>query len=208
MSTAQYGMVIDLRSCTGCQTCVISCKTANEVPEEGFWSHVIDYYEGETYIASEVDGKVDMKFRSTLCNHCANPACVAACPTGAMHKSEETGIVSVDQDICIGCNTCGNTCPYEVPVLQEERCVMGKCNRVLHPALIIALRASLLLHSAVGSDEQRSSLQRPGYPCCRSTTATSNPQRHRKTRKPRATRGFLLQFMVVAEGFEPPTLCL
>lgn len=45
-----------------------------------------------------------------------------------MHKSEETGIVSVDQDICIGCNTCGNTCPYEVPVLQEERCVMGKCN--------------------------------------------------------------------------------
>lgn len=111
MSTAQYGMVIDLRSCTGCQTCVISCKTANEVPEEGFWSHVIDYYEGETYIASEVDGKVDMKFRSTLCNHCANPACVAACPTGAMHKSEETGIVSVDQDICIGCNTCGNTCP-------------------------------------------------------------------------------------------------
>ena len=128
MSTAQYGMVIDLRSCTGCQTCVISCKTANEVPEEGFWSHVIDYYEGETYIASEVDGKVDMKFRSTLCNHCANPACVAACPTGAMHKSEETGIVSVDQDICIGCNTCGNTCPYEVPVLQEERCVMGKCN--------------------------------------------------------------------------------
>ena len=128
MSTAQYGMVIDLRSCTGCQTCVISCKTANEVPEEGFWSHVIDYYEGETYIASEVDGKVDMKFRSTLCNHCANPACVAACPTGAMHKSEETGIVSVDQDICIGCNTCGNTCPYEIPVLQEERCVMGKCN--------------------------------------------------------------------------------
>ena len=128
MSTAQYGMVIDLRSCTGCQTCVISCKTANEVPEEGFWSHVIDYYEGETYIASEVDGKVDMKFRSTLCNHCANPACVAACPTGAMHKSEETGIVSVDQDVCIGCNTCGNTCPYEVPVLQEERCVMGKCN--------------------------------------------------------------------------------
>ena len=55
-----------------------------------------------TYIASEVDGKVDMKFRSTLCNHCANPACVAACPTGAMHKSEETGIVSVDQDkMCI-----------------------------------------------------------------------------------------------------------
>ena len=95
MSTAQYGMVIDLRSCTGCQTCVISCKTANEVPEEGFWSHVIDYYEGETYIASEVDGKVDMKFRSTLCNHCANPACVAACPTGAMHKSEVSSLLCI-----------------------------------------------------------------------------------------------------------------
>jgi Fe-S-cluster-containing dehydrogenase component len=45
-----------------------------------------------------------------------------------MHKNDETGIVAVDQGICIGCNTCGKSCPYGVPVLQAERGVMGKCN--------------------------------------------------------------------------------
>lgn len=128
MSTAQYGMVIDLRSCTGCQTCVVSCKTSNEVPEDGWWSHVTDYYGGEMYMASTDGGKVSMRFRPTLCNHCENPACVSNCPTGAMHKNDETGIVAVDQGICIGCNTCGKSCPYGVPVLQAERGVMGKCN--------------------------------------------------------------------------------
>lgn len=128
MSTAQYGMVIDTRSCTGCQTCVISCKTSNEVPEDGWWSNVFDYRGGEMYLASAESGKTEMRFRPTLCNHCESPACVLNCPTGAMHKSEETGIVSVDQDICIGCNTCGKSCPYGVPVLQKERAVMGKCN--------------------------------------------------------------------------------
>lgn len=128
MSTAQYGLVIDLRSCTGCQTCVVSCKTSNEVPEDGWWSHVTDYYGGEVYVASTDGGKVSMRFRPTLCNHCENPACVSNCPTGAMHKNDETGIVAVDQGICIGCNTCGKSCPYGVPVLQAERGVMGKCN--------------------------------------------------------------------------------
>ncbi|MEC4272029.1 4Fe-4S dicluster domain-containing protein [Adlercreutzia sp. R25] len=128
MSTNQYGMVIDLRSCTGCQTCVVSCKTSNEVPEDGWWNHLLDYHDGEVYIASAIDGKVSLRFRPTLCNHCENPICVANCPTGAMHKNEETGIVAVDQDVCIGCNTCGKSCPYEVPVLQKEQGVMGKCN--------------------------------------------------------------------------------
>lgn len=46
--------------------------------------------------------KVKMNFRPTLCNHCAEPACVANCPTGAMAKREDNGAVVVDQDVCIG----------------------------------------------------------------------------------------------------------
>jgi len=128
MSATQYGMVIDLRSCTGCQTCVISCKTSNEVPGEGLWAHVENYYGGPLYMAAEVDGKVAMHFRPLLCNHCESPVCVLNCPTGAMHKDEETGVVSVDQNICIGCSTCANTCPYGAPALNEDLMVMGKCN--------------------------------------------------------------------------------
>ena len=112
MSTAQYGMVIDLRSCTGCQTCVVSCKTSNEVPEDGWWSHVTDYYGGEVYVASTDGGKVSMRFRPTLCNHCENPACVKVCPVGATYKDPETGVVRQDYDKCIGCRMCMSACPY------------------------------------------------------------------------------------------------
>lgn len=128
MSETQYGMVIDIRGCMGCQTCVISCKTSNEVSGDGYWSHVLNLSEdNETYLPTTAPD-IAMNFRPTLCNHCENPACVVNCPTGAMHKDDETGIVSVDQNICIGCSSCFNACPYGVPALDSERKVMGKCN--------------------------------------------------------------------------------
>ncbi len=127
MSDTQYGMVIDLRGCMGCQTCVISCKTSNEIAGENYWSHVLDFYGNETYMTS-MDSSPSMKFRPILCNHCESPVCVTNCPTGAMHKSEETGVVSVDQDICIGCGTCEKSCPYGAPVVDAERTVSTKCN--------------------------------------------------------------------------------
>lgn len=128
MSEKQYGMVIDIRSCTGCQTCTIACKTSNEVPGEGRWCHLEDYYGGTLYMPNVDNGKVSLHFRPLLCNHCSDPLCVMNCPTGAMRKDEATGVVSVDQDICIGCSTCANSCSYGAPVLNEERMVMGKCN--------------------------------------------------------------------------------
>lgn len=71
--------------------------------------------------------KVKMNFRPTLCNHCAEPACVANCPTGAMAKREDNGAVVVDQEVCIGCGTCVNSCPYEVPQIDEAAGVSSKC---------------------------------------------------------------------------------
>jgi nitrate reductase beta subunit len=47
------------------------------------------------------------------CNHCLNPACVAACPSGALHKRGEDGIVLIDQDGCRGWRACVAACPYK-----------------------------------------------------------------------------------------------
>ena len=54
-----------------------------------------------------------MMYLPRICNHCLNPACVAACPSGAMYKREEDGIVLVDQDACRGWRFCVSACPYK-----------------------------------------------------------------------------------------------
>ncbi|EGQ5494449.1 nitrate reductase subunit alpha [Salmonella enterica subsp. enterica serovar Dublin] len=48
-----------------------------------------------------------------LCEHCLNPACVATCPSGAIYKREEDGIVLIDQDKCRGWRMCITGCPYK-----------------------------------------------------------------------------------------------
>ena len=124
----RFGMVIDTRYCVGCQTCVVGCKINNELPGDLLWSG-LKSFDGE--IVYQPTGQFPapvLKFRPTLCNHCDNPACVAACPTGAMAKDEATGIVSVDQQVCIGCSSCVAACPYGVPVIDPEKGVSSKCN--------------------------------------------------------------------------------
>lgn len=54
-----------------------------------------------------------MMYLPRLCEHCLNPACVAACPSGSIYKREEDGIVLIDQDKCRGWRMCVSGCPYK-----------------------------------------------------------------------------------------------
>ncbi|MBK8991793.1 MAG: 4Fe-4S dicluster domain-containing protein [Gammaproteobacteria bacterium] len=62
-----------------------------------------------------------------LCNHCTHPACLDACPRGAIHKREEDGIVLVDQDRCHGYRFCVEACPYKKVYFDYQRQVAAKC---------------------------------------------------------------------------------
>lgn len=123
----QYGMVIDTTRCMGCQTCVVACKVSNDVPGELYWGHVESLDGDAVYRPTGTFPKVKMNFRPTLCNHCANPACAEKCPTGAMAKREDNGAVVVDTEVCIGCGTCVEACPYGVPQIDEEANTSSKC---------------------------------------------------------------------------------
>ena len=116
----RYGMVIDLARCMGCQTCAVYCKSANNLPQGVWWNRVET--EGGTYTdaAGGTDAAPELSFRPIGCQHCATPACAAVCPTGATTKDPETGIVHIDGDVCIGCKSCMQACPYNVRTCLEE----------------------------------------------------------------------------------------
>lgn len=124
----RYGMVLDTKHCVGCQTCTVSCKISNEVPGRAYWNHLESLTGDILYQPTGVFPSPILAFRPLLCNHCDHPACVKNCPTGAMHKDEDTEVVSVDQDVCIGCGYCDWVCPYGAPSMDDVHHYMSKCN--------------------------------------------------------------------------------
>jgi Fe-S-cluster-containing dehydrogenase component len=67
-------------------------------------------------VQKEIYGQFEntfMMYLPRLCEHCLNPACVSVCPSGAIYKREEDGIVLIDQDKCRGWRMCVSGCPYK-----------------------------------------------------------------------------------------------
>ena len=108
-----YGMAIDLARCIGCHTCATACKMANNLPKNVHFNRVRTVGGDSMDTAAGEYGANTMSFLPVQCQHCENPACLDVCPTGATTKDEETGIVSVDSELCIGCESCIKACPYE-----------------------------------------------------------------------------------------------
>ena len=68
-----------------------------------------------------------MMYLPRLCEHCLNPSCVAACPSGSIYKREEDGIVLIDQDKCRGWRMCVSACPYKKIYYNWESGKAEKC---------------------------------------------------------------------------------
>jgi nitrate reductase beta subunit len=62
-----------------------------------------------------------------ICNHCLNPGCVASCPSGALYKRGEDGIVLIDQDTCRAWRFCVSACPYKKPYYNWDTGKSEKC---------------------------------------------------------------------------------
>ena len=71
--------------------------------------------------------KAFLFFLPRICEHCLNPSCVASCPSGAIYKREEDGIVLVDQDRCKGWRMCVTGCPYKKIYFNHRTGKAEKC---------------------------------------------------------------------------------
>lgn len=116
----QYGFYFDPARCIQCRTCETACKSTHDIKPGLQWRRVIETWDGEY-------PDVTRTFFSQACLHCAKPACMAVCPTGAISKRAEDGIVIVDADKCNGCRECFSACPFGVPQFGDNG-VMQKCD--------------------------------------------------------------------------------
>lgn len=99
------GFFVDTRRCVNCGECVEACRLHNHTPAD------LQARRKVTEYTSRFDVR---RYVSTGCMHCADPACMAVCPAGAISK-RDNGVVVVDSDRCIGCKYCFEACPFAVP---------------------------------------------------------------------------------------------
>jgi phenylacetyl-CoA:acceptor oxidoreductase 27-kDa subunit len=100
----RWTMVIDLRKCIGCGSCVEICSQVNNLCHGSEWRRLIEK-------SSKEAGHLKRLFLTMSCMHCENPPCLEVCPTKATHQTGD-GIVDIDQKLCIGCAACILACPY------------------------------------------------------------------------------------------------
>ena len=144
----QVAMFTDVSLCIGCRACQVACKQWNQLePEEPEWTGSYQNHEHFTdqtfrlvrFIEEPATDTADMRWHmmSDVCKHCTHAACLEACPTGAIYRTDY-GTVNINQDLCNGCRYCISACPFGVVSFNHATGTATKCtfcNDRLHNGL-------------------------------------------------------------------------
>lgn len=102
--TSDGYLLVDTKKCAGCETCMLACSLAHFGKVNKSLSRI--------QVKKNPLGNFPNEIGQNQCRQCADPGCVKACPTGAMHVDDETGLRMVDEEKCIGCESCIAGCYF------------------------------------------------------------------------------------------------
>lgn len=116
--TQKLEIQVNVPACSGCRRCELVCTLFHEgvVNPEKARIRVSDHYEQSL-------------FEPHICRLCDSPDCVNACPMGALTQDSESGIITVDQELCNGCEACIEACPYDAIHWNDELERLLICDR-------------------------------------------------------------------------------
>jgi len=104
-------ILTDVTRCIGCEECVLACQRTNETGSDAPYRWQRGPRELSENRWTTIRRAPRGRYVREQCRHCLDPACAAACPVGALHKSAE-GPVVYDAAICMGCRYCMVACPF------------------------------------------------------------------------------------------------
>lgn len=110
-------LVTSPEKCVGCGTCELACSLAHEGECKPSTSRV-------NVFRFEMGSNIPM-----LCFQCDDAACMSVCKTGALTRDEETGVVTVNEEKCIGCKMCVMACPFGNIAFSRTANAARKCDQ-------------------------------------------------------------------------------
>lgn len=128
------GVLVDITRCIGCKSCMVACKTWNDLPStlssfSNTWdspgkTNAYTWTVVNSYI-SDKNNQVNWRFVKRQCMHCNEPACESACFTHSFVKTKEGAVIykpeELNKDYCVGCRYCMIACPFDVPKFQWDK---------------------------------------------------------------------------------------
>lgn len=137
--------------CINCRLCEVYCKTAHSKSKDVLTANKFEEPAPVSRVTVYGDKTASV---AVNCRHCDDPACVKACITGAMTKDKKTGVVSVNEDKCIGCMTCLAVCPIGCIKTGKAAVKCDLCQGEDMPACVKNCPNRALVYLEVGGNDR------------------------------------------------------
>ena len=112
----KISLIFRKKDCMGCHACEVACKQEHAL---GVGPQLVRVLEKSP------------DYVPIYCHHCAKAPCKEACPVEAISRNEQ-GIVSIDNDLCIGCRECLEACPFDAMQFEDNQEIAVKCDLCVH----------------------------------------------------------------------------